>query len=81
MGISKFKYKQFYIINEPSDGQVLSFDDDSGGLKWVDSSSVIPAHNSTSGIQGGTSNEYYHLTEEEYAELSDLRNLVYQYGL
>ena len=27
------------------------------------------AHNSLSGIQGGATNEYYHLTEEEYNNL------------
>jgi hypothetical protein len=34
--------------------------------RWIQVvSNTVPTHNQTSGIQGGTTNEYYHLTQEQ----------------
>lgn len=36
----------------------------------------IPNHNSAQNIQGGSSNQYYHLTSDEYVELQRLNNVT-----
>ncbi len=40
------------------------------GSSWVTFGSTT-SHNSTSGLQGGTSNEYYHLTSAQHTDLTD----------
>jgi hypothetical protein len=42
----------------------------------VFSASAISNHNNLSGLQGGTSGEYYHFTEDEHSALQNLANSV-----
>jgi len=42
---------------------------DSGSTAWVQGSGAVPAHNSTTGIQGGATGDYYHLTQVQHDEL------------
>ena len=47
-----------------ADGQIILADSaQASGIKWADQ--PIPAHNDTTSIQGGTTDEYYHLTENQ----------------
>jgi hypothetical protein len=39
------------------------------GLAWVEFGSTV-SHNNTTGLQGGTTSEYYHLTQTEYGYIS-----------
>lgn len=48
------------VFASPTAGQVLKYN----GTKWINDSLT---HNALNGLQGGTSNEYYHLTASEYA--------------
>ena len=40
------------------------------GTSWVEFGSTV-SHNNTSGLQGGTTNEYYHLTNSDHTNLTD----------
>ena len=40
------------------------------GSSWVKFGATI-THNNTSGLQGGTTNQYYHLTSAQYTDLTD----------
>jgi hypothetical protein len=43
---------------------------------------VIPAHNQLDGLQGGTTTEYYHLTQSEYMEIQALvTQMTYDSGV
>jgi hypothetical protein len=44
----------------------------SGNRLEVNTAAIIPAHNSLSGLQGGTAGEYYHLTAAEHTGLTGL---------
>lgn len=58
----------------PSDNQVLTYDSATG--KWKAETLSI-AHNDTTDKQGGTTNEYYHLTSADYTELHNwLDNVI-----
>ncbi len=47
------------------------------GADWVEFGSTT-SHNNTSGLQGGTASEYYHLTEDEWTALTlDPDNIAY----
>lgn len=41
------------------------------GTDWVRFGSTI-THNNTAGLQGGTTNEYYHLTSDQYTSLTSI---------
>ena len=41
------------------------------GSKWIVSSGALGAHNVTTGIQGGKTNEYYHFEASEYTEVTN----------
>lgn len=47
-----------------------TIDTDSNGVFSCGTDSGTSAHNSLSGLQGGTTNEYYHLTSSEHTELN-----------
>lgn len=58
----------------PNDGFSAWFEDEDilyvfNGTDWVRFGSTV-THNNTNGLQGGTSNEYYHLREAEYLALA-----------
>jgi hypothetical protein len=38
---------------------------------YVDGNSIVSNHNSLNGLQGGTTDEYYHLTSADYTDLTD----------
>lgn len=42
---------------------------DSGTTAWVQGAGAVPAHNDTTGIQGGAANDYYHFTQVQHDEL------------
>lgn len=60
---------QWVNLVKGSDGDVLSM---VGGLLTWQAPSF--AHNDASGLQGGTTAQYYHLTSAEYSDLADLTN-------
>lgn len=49
--------------NEPKENQTYVYDSTPGG--WVQHTTGATDHNSTTGLQGGTVGEYYHLTQAE----------------
>lgn len=58
-----------------TDDQTLSFDSGTGEItissgNTIDLSSLSLNHNDLNNIQGGTTNEYYHLTSTEYTDLN-----------
>lgn len=55
-------------INSVQTGQILQYQTD-GLWKNVTLSGVITQHNDLQGIQGGTTNQYYHLTNSELTTL------------
>lgn len=62
-----------WVYMPPNEGWATWVEDEDklyiyNGSSWVAMSSVI-AHNSLSGLQGGTTNEYYHLTSTDYSSL------------
>lgn len=46
--------------NDPNENSRFAYDDTPGG--WVKAQGAIPAHNDTTGLQGGSLTERYHLT-------------------
>lgn len=56
-----------YVDNQNKD--ILYVDD--GSPDWELRNIAISNHNDLSAIQGGTTNEYYHLTSSEHSELSN----------
>ena len=58
----------------PEEGYTLwDINDDTNytynGTAWVEFGSTV-SHNNTTGLQGGTSGEYYHLTSDQYSNLA-----------
>lgn len=45
-----------------------------GVLSLITTNITIPPHNELEGLQGGTTNQYYHLTASEYNSLSEIIN-------
>jgi len=63
-----------WVFFTPSDGWTVIVTDESEQYTWNVSAWVSggasDVHNSLSGLQGGTTDEYYHLTSSEYTELN-----------
>lgn len=64
----------------PEEGWSLWVEDEDvnytwNGSSWVKFGSTV-SHNNTSGLQGGTSNEYYHLTSAQHTRIADIAALA-----
>jgi hypothetical protein len=57
------------VLSVLTEGSGISITNGAGSITIAASAGGID-HNSLSGLQGGTSNEYYHLTSSEHVELS-----------
>lgn len=58
---------KFYILTPPVPGNLSDPANDlSSNTQWVEQTLGSIPHNSTTSIQGGTTNEYYHLNASEY---------------
>lgn len=63
-----------YIFTVPNPGFAVYVEDETkqytyNGTQWVNFGSTTN-HNATSGLQGGTTDEYYHLTNDEHTALT-----------
>ena len=56
-------------IATPANGQSLAYDGTNSEWVNVDTSSIVD-HNSTNGVQGGITDEYYHLNNSDYTFLN-----------
>ena len=67
------------LITASNDGTVVRPTDvasDAAAGRWVKMSSTITDHNNLSGMQGGTTAEYYHLTAAELSKLTGIELLA-----
>ena len=57
--------------NEAVDGYILSYDLATGKFTWIAAGGAGGDHNDLSNIDGGTTDEYYHLNSADYTELTE----------
>ena len=62
-----------WIFTTPNKGFTVPVEDENiqytfNGTNWIDLPATVP-HNNTTGLQGGQTNEYYHLTEQQRDDL------------
>jgi len=58
-------------LDETNDASYQCLDNTVGAAMWNTLSAAITSHNLLSGLQGGTTDEYYHLTSTNYTDLTD----------
>ena len=72
LGLYHFDTESLAVSNDTTVIRPTDIVSDAGQGRWIKMSSVLTDHNLLSGLQGGTTNEYYHLTNAELTKLGGI---------
>lgn len=76
LGLYRFDAESIVVSNNDTVIRPTDVASDAAPGRWIKMSSTITDHNNLSGMQGGTTGQYYHLTSAEVTKLGGIEALA-----